>query len=44
MLNDHPLSLVLTSLPIIGDRTGPRIFLEIGDGSAFASAATSPPT
>lgn len=35
----HPLSHVLTSMPGIGVRTGARILLEVGDGSAFASAA-----
>ena len=39
MLYDHPLSQVLTSMPGIGVRTGARILLEVGDGSAFASAA-----
>ena len=39
MLDDHPLSRVLTSMPGIGVRTGARILLEVGDGSAFASAA-----
>ena len=39
MLDDHPLSRVLTSMPRIGVRTGGRILLEVGDGSAFASAA-----
>ncbi|MDV6277832.1 IS110 family transposase [Rhodococcus erythropolis] len=38
MLDDHPLSQVLTSVPGIGVRTGARILLEVGDGSAFASA------
>lgn len=39
MLDDHPLSPVLTSMPGIGVRTAARILLEVGDGSAFASAA-----
>ncbi len=38
MLADHPLSQVLTSMPGIGVRTGARILLEVGDGTAFASA------
>lgn len=38
MLDEHPLSRVLTSMPGIGVRTGARILLEVGDGSAFASA------
>ncbi|UAK31250.1 IS110 family transposase [Nocardia asteroides] len=38
MLDDHPLSKVLTSMPGVGVRTGARILLEVGDGSAFASA------
>ncbi len=39
MLDDHPLSPVLMSMPGIGVRTAARILLEVGDGSAFASAA-----
>lgn len=35
MLDDHPLAQVLTSMPGIGVRTGARILLEVGDGSAF---------
>ncbi len=35
MLDAHPLSTVLTSMPGIGVRTGSRILLEVGDGSAF---------
>ncbi|WP_330256881.1 IS110 family transposase [Nocardia sp. NBC_00565] len=38
MLDDHPLSKVLTSMPGVGVRTGARILLEVGDGSAFATA------
>ncbi|MEV4758932.1 IS110 family transposase [Micromonospora sp. NPDC049559] len=37
MLDAHPLAGVLTSMPGIGVRTGARILLEVGDGSAFAS-------
>lgn len=39
MLDDHPLSPVLMSMPGVGIRTAARILLEVGDGSAFASAA-----
>ena len=35
MLDAHPLSAVLTSMPGIGVRTGARILLEVGDGSTF---------
>lgn len=35
MLDAHPLSKVLTSMPGIGVRTGARILLEVGDGRAF---------
>ncbi len=38
MLDAHPLSVVLTSMPGIGVRTAARILLEVGDGSAFATA------
>lgn len=38
MLDAHPLSKVLTSMPGIGVRTGARILLEVGDGSAFPSS------
>lgn len=38
MLADHPLSQVQTSMPGIRVRTGARILLEVGDGTAFASA------
>jgi transposase len=37
MLDAHPLAEVLISMPGIGVRTGARILLEVGDGSAFAS-------
>ena len=33
------LSPVLTSIPGIGVRTAARILIEVGDGSAFPSAA-----
>jgi transposase len=39
MLDAHPLSPVLISMPGIGIRTAARILLEVGDGSAFRSAA-----
>ncbi|MGW7418431.1 IS110 family transposase [Streptomyces sp. NPDC054863] len=39
LLEAHPLSKVLTSMPGIGVRTGARILIEIGDGSTFATAA-----
>ncbi|MDF3313020.1 IS110 family transposase [Rhodococcus sp. T2V] len=38
-LDEHPLSRVLTSMPGIGVRTAARILIEVGDGSAFPSAA-----
>lgn len=37
MLDAHPLSPVLTSMPGVGVRTAARILLEVGDGSAFAT-------
>ena len=37
MLDAHPLSGVLTSMPGIGVRTAARILLEVGDGTAFAT-------
>jgi hypothetical protein len=38
MLDAHPLAGVLTSMPGIGVRTCARILLEVGDGTAFATA------
>ncbi len=38
MLDAHPLSVVLISMPGAGARTATRILLEVGDGSAFKSA------
>ena len=38
MLDAHPLSSVLISMPGVGIRTAARILLEVGDGSAFKSA------
>lgn len=43
MLDAHPLSPVLTSMPGVGVRTAARILLEVGDGSAFATPGTWPP-
>ncbi|WP_331756267.1 IS110 family transposase (plasmid) [Streptomyces anulatus] len=39
LLEAHPLSQVLISMPGIGIRTGARILIEVGDGSSFPSAA-----
>lgn len=39
LLEAHPLSKVLTSMPGIGVRTGARILIDVGDGSRFPSAA-----
>lgn len=44
LLEAHPLSKVLTSMPGIGVRTGARILLDVRDGSRFPPAPTSPPT
>ena len=41
MLDAHPLSKVLTSMPGNGVRTGARILLEVGDGSAFKTPGPS---
>lgn len=38
ILDAHPLSAVLTSMPGIGVRTAARVLLEVGDGSAFPTA------
>nr|WP_308295144.1 transposase [Streptomyces sp. Tu10] len=38
LLEAHPLSKALTSLPGIGVRTGARILIEVGDGSTFPTA------
>ncbi len=38
LLEDHPLSKVLTSMPGVGVRTGARILIEVGDGSSFPTA------
>ncbi|MEY9969267.1 transposase [Streptacidiphilus sp. MAP12-16] len=39
LLENHPLSKVLTSMPGIGVRTGARILIDVGDCSCFPSAA-----
>ncbi|CAM5597677.1 insertion element IS110 uncharacterized 43.6 kDa protein [Streptomyces canarius] len=39
LLEAHPLSKVLTSVPGIGVRTGTRILIDVADGSRFPSAA-----
>ena len=38
MLDAHPLSQVLISMPGIGVRTAARILLEVGDGSSFPTS------
>jgi transposase len=38
ILDAHPLSRVLTSMPGVGVRTGARILLEVGDASAFPTS------
>ncbi|WP_372411747.1 IS110 family transposase [Streptomyces luteireticuli] len=38
LLEAHPLSPVLTSMPGIGVRTGARILIDVGDASAFPTA------
>jgi transposase len=38
LLETHPLSKVLTSMPGVGVRTGARILIEVGDGNAFPTA------
>ncbi|MEU9101748.1 IS110 family transposase [Streptomyces sp. NPDC048361] len=39
LLESHPLSQVLMSMPGIGIRTGARILIDVGDGTNFPSAA-----
>lgn len=39
LLDSHPLSEVLRSMPGIGVRTGARILIDVGDGSSFPTAA-----
>ncbi|CDR10107.1 hypothetical protein GCM10022420_012410 [Streptomyces iranensis] len=38
LLESHPLSKVLTSMPGLGVRTGARILIDVRDGSSFPSA------
>ncbi|MFD9334941.1 IS110 family transposase [Streptomyces sp. NPDC060028] len=38
LLDAHPLSQVLTSMPGIGVRTAARILIDVGDGTAFPTA------
>ncbi|MDT0469523.1 IS110 family RNA-guided transposase [Streptomyces gibsoniae] len=38
LLESHPLSAVLTSMPGIGVRTGARILIDVGDGRSFPTA------
>jgi hypothetical protein len=38
LLEAHPLSRVLTSMPGVGVRAGARILIEVGDGSTFPTA------
>ncbi len=38
LLEAHPLSKVLISMPGVGVRTGARILIEVGDGSTFPTA------
>src|SRR5690606_3516074 len=38
LLKSHPLSELLTSMPGIGVRTGARILIDVGDGTAFPTA------
>ncbi|MFD6273934.1 IS110 family RNA-guided transposase, partial [Nocardia asteroides] len=38
LLEAHPLSKVLMSMPGVGVRTGARILIEVGDGSTFPTA------
>jgi transposase len=38
LLEAHPLSQVLMSMPGVGVRTGARILIEVGDGSTFPTA------
>ncbi len=44
LLEAHPLSKVLASMPDIGVRTGARILIEVGDGSTFPTTDHRPPT
>lgn len=42
LLEAHPLSKVLSSMPGIGVRTGARILIEVSDGSTFPTAGHLP--
>lgn len=44
LLEAHPLSPVLTSMPGIGVRTAARILIDVGDAKAFPPLDTWPPT
>ncbi|WP_331729570.1 transposase [Streptomyces sp. NBC_01003] len=44
LLDERPLSKILTSLPGIGMRTGSRVPIDVGDASAFRPPPTSSPT
>lgn len=39
LLDEHPLSQILTSMPGIGTRTGARVLIDVGDAAAFPTAA-----
>ncbi|WP_331752571.1 IS110 family transposase [Streptomyces chartreusis] len=39
LLENHPLSKVLTSMPGIGVRTAARILIDVGNGTSFPTAA-----
>lgn len=39
LLEDHPLSKMLTSMPGSASRPEPAILIDVGDGSSFPSAA-----
>ncbi|GAA2289647.1 insertion element IS110 uncharacterized 43.6 kDa protein [Streptomyces ruber] len=39
LLEDHPLSKVLTSLPGVGARTAATLLVTVGDGTSFPTAA-----
>ncbi|GJF33031.1 hypothetical protein KNE206_57310 [Kitasatospora sp. NE20-6] len=39
LLDEHPLSQILTSMPDIGTRTGARLLVDVGDASAFPTTA-----
>jgi transposase len=39
LLEDHPLSKVLTSMPGVGVRTAATLLVTVGDGASFPTAA-----